>query len=149
LFVKHRTNNEQRATGNESKETMRKYIVFALALIAVSMVAGGAYCEGQPDESQLMTLEGAVTKVDVAASQMTVNGGIDMTFPITNETKFITSDGYNTEFSRLRVGDYVNVVYYQDDSGAIKTLRVEVDFTKKDANKGWDEGALYKGGKEW
>ena len=139
--------NEQRTT--KTRRIMRKYFVFAIVLIAISMMMGGAYCEEQVDESAPSTLEGRVTNVDLTASQMTVNGGVDMTFPVTNETKFTTSDGYDTEFSKLKVGDYVNVKYAGGDTGAIKTVRVEVDYTKKDANKGWDEGALYKGGKEW
>jgi len=128
---------------------MKRCLVFAAALIAISIAAGGAYCEEQVDALAPDTLEGRVTKVDVPASQITVNGGVEMTFPVTNETKFTTSDGYDTEFSKLKAGDYVNVQYAGGDTGAIKTVRVVVNYTKKDANKDWDEGALYKGGKEW
>ncbi|MDD3904899.1 MAG: DUF5666 domain-containing protein [Candidatus Omnitrophica bacterium] len=109
---------------------MGKTLIVFCIMITVGICATGVICAWeQTDDPDLRVFEGKITAVDVSNSTITVNGGIEMKFQISQDTDLEKST-YDIKLSDINVGDYVTVEYYRSGSESRvpeKVVRVMVE----------------------
>ncbi len=95
---------------------MNKIFMAAISVIAAGIFAIGAcYAEEQYSDSNMRVFDGKVASVDTSRSTVTVNGPIQIEFPISSDTE-LRKDTYGIKLLDINVGDYVTVQYYRSGS---------------------------------
>lgn len=108
---------------------MYRIRTMVLAVIFVSLAAGICYCQDDTAEPETMTTDGYVTSTDVRNSTIsikTVNAGV---YFVALDTK-IKRDVYDIELPDINKGDYVQIEYYEDKTGARIARRITVEYEK-------------------
>lgn len=119
---------------------MKKIRLVVFAIVLSVLAYGMGYCDEMYGGYPLQTVDGTVVSVDARGSKLILGAGVNMTFPITPDTKFLDATYANEEersieMSGIDKGDYVSVEFYTDDSKAVKTTRVILKFDKSE-NRG-------------
>ena len=115
---------------------LRMMLIFAVACMSLLTPCWAE--EPYPDED-LRVLEGTVTAIDTSKSTLTVSGGVEIAFQISNDTKLLDGTGladsdYDIKLSEINVGDYVTIKYVrkgQESRVPYKVLKVVVEEKKK------------------
>lgn len=111
---------------------MRKFWIATLVLTALFFLPGPCRAQYEYDNEEMRTFDGQATNVDVINSTLTVSGTMNITFPVSSDTKF-TKDIYDIKLSDIKAGDYVSVSYIRYPSSSrkpLKTLSVTIAYDK-------------------
>lgn len=118
---------------------MKSYFIAAIIAVSVALQAGVCFGQYTKDED-LRTGEGRVTAVDTGKPSVTVDIGIDVTFPISSDTEFRYGNN-DIGLSDIDIGDYVKVEYYRsglESRVPAKVIRVTLMY-KKSEEPGFSE----------
>jgi hypothetical protein len=110
---------------------MKTPLVITVAVLALSMFApADCICDTYTSDPDLRTYDGYVSAVDLQAQTLTIQGAIDLVFPISPDTAFKQDDN-EIKLSDLEIGDYVKVEYYRlgiESRVPLKVIRVTLKY---------------------
>lgn len=110
---------------------MRACVICVIAMVVMStMTAGDCLCDTYTSDPDLRTYDGYVSAIDLQAQTLTIQGAIDLVFPMASDTEFKQDDN-DIKLSDLEVGDYVRVEYYRlgvESRMPLKVIRVTLRY---------------------
>ena len=95
-----------------------------LSFIVVLLITSVAYCQDKDEANPTKSMSGQITAVDWVGSTLVVG---NTRFIVPFDTEIFEGDNTIT-FTEIKVGDNVEVLYYQDSSGTLSTKKITVNF---------------------
>jgi Cu/Ag efflux protein CusF len=104
-----------------SRNLLRTVVALSVAGLALSLALPARAAEEQKAEKKKeKRYEGTIEAIDTAARTVTVKKKIKSeTFKCTDDCVFVTKDKKEATINDLKVGDAVNVIYWEEDGKKI------------------------------
>jgi hypothetical protein len=104
--------------------------ILSVCVVSLIIFACGVpvHCQDDSLVDDMKTIDGGVISVDSQNSRIVVKASEVMAFSVPLDAKIINADGFNMQLSDVKIGSYVTVDYYNDQSGEHILTGMEVEY---------------------